>query len=46
MPIRCHEGAPEEMREDLDFSIPTAPDSTRGVHSHAIAPVKAIVGQT
>jgi predicted nucleotidyltransferase component of viral defense system len=31
------------LSEDLDFSIPTAPDSTRGVRSRAIAPVKAIV---
>ncbi len=31
------------MSEDLDFSIPTSPDSTRGSRSRAIAPVKAIV---
>jgi predicted nucleotidyltransferase component of viral defense system len=31
------------LSEDLDFSIPTAPDSTRGDRSRAIAPVKAIV---
>ena len=43
MPIRCHEGAPEEMREDLDFSIPTAPGSTRSDRSRAIAPVKEVI---
>lgn len=32
------------MSEDLDFSIPVAPDSTRGARSRAMAPVKAIVG--
>lgn len=31
------------LSEDLDFSIPTALDSTRSVRSRAIAPVKAIV---
>lgn len=31
------------LSEDLDFSIPTAPDSTRGVRSRAIAPIKAVV---
>ncbi len=31
------------LSEDLDFSIPTAPESTRGVRSRAIAPIKAIV---
>ena len=43
MPIRWHEEAREELREDLDFSIPTAPDTTRGDRSRAIIPVKAIV---
>jgi len=31
------------LSEDLDFSIPTAPDTTRGDRSRAIAPVKSIV---
>jgi len=31
------------LSEDLDFSIPTAPDSTRRVRSRAVAPVKTIV---
>lgn len=31
------------LSEDLDFSIPTAPDTTRGDRSRAIVPVKTIV---
>lgn len=31
------------LSEDLDFSIPTAPDTTRGDRSRAIVPVKAII---
>jgi predicted nucleotidyltransferase component of viral defense system len=31
------------LSEDLDFSIPTAPGSTRGDRSRAIAPVKKVV---
>ncbi|MBI4729997.1 MAG: nucleotidyl transferase AbiEii/AbiGii toxin family protein [Acidobacteria bacterium] len=33
------------LSEDLDFSIPTAPDSTRGVRSRTVTPVKAVVGR-
>ena len=31
------------LSEDLDFSIPTAPDTTRGDRSRAIAPVKEVI---
>src|SRR6266571_1341554 len=33
------------LSEDLDFSIPTAPDTTRGERGRVIAPVKAIVAR-
>src|SRR5947208_6432442 len=33
------------LSEDLDFSIPTAPDTARGERGRVIAPVKAIVAR-